>query len=280
MDLSSGKLTSLVLESKLSHRTIKLINSYHENFFLSGSFLMYPWVNRLSTDKIEFEEKNFLIDPILKDETGKPIHGLYFRTTRVIQGDIQISEEFIEVIIRPEKFHPEFPEFIEKYILKTNSIEVELEFSNRTDNSQYFSVGFHPYIQLENSIENIVILSNLTHSIRLEESLLPKRKDMEELKNLFPIELGKKQLDHSFYSENKNVFVKLIDKISGDSVLFESLEKEIPLNYFQFYTPPDRTSIAIEPMSSVGDVFANPISKPIKLLPKETKSCGFKITLE
>ena len=75
-----GQIEKLLLTLPNSKKTISVIKPFdeNENFFLSGNFLMYPWVNRIENTTNQSAEKKITISPIQQDSNNFAIHGLFF----------------------------------------------------------------------------------------------------------------------------------------------------------------------------------------------------------
>jgi galactose mutarotase-like enzyme len=283
---NGGKIESLTLSSLKTKISKEIIQNKNENFFLSGSYLLYPFVNRIESNTISYKNLNIKIEDTIKDNNNFPIHGLYFNSKRkIIHEKLGFDESILT--IQADSFHKAFPEFIETFILRENSLEIITNFINKSPNIQYFSYGYHPYFQLEDTIYSNKLESNLFDVLPLTHELLPKEYFLENHRNyLFQNfeTISEKKLDHCITNLNlhENPFVKIISSTTKNSILIEStLNKDyIALPYFQIFTPPDGRSIAIEPLTSSGNVFFNPITSPVEIFPSEQKTGKIKISFE
>ncbi len=281
-----GKIESLVLNSITTKNSKEIIQNNNSNFFLSGSYLLFPYVNRIESDLIKHKNFSIKLKNPFRDGNNYPIHGLYFNTERKIIKEISSSTESI-ILIEPKTFYDGFPVFTESFILKENSLEIITTFDNVSSNTQYFSYGYHPYFQLEDTIYSCKLESNLFDVLPLKSDLLPKdfflEKNREYLFKNFET-ISEKKFDHCITNLNlkENPYIKIFGSSNLESIKIESITSPdlIPLPYFQIYTPPDGKSIAIEPLSSSGNVFKNPITTPIELLPDTQKTGKIKISFE
>ena len=284
LDLSrGGKILSLFLSSDNHKYGREVIRGLPGNFFLSGSYFLFPWVNRIATTKFSYQGKDYEYSGKLQDEHGSPIHGIVFDTERKITTEENSGDSHIIRIV-PEFQTPQFPFIEECFILRRNSLSITVLFSNRSHHTQFFSFGYHPYINLGTRVDSLLLNSNLNDLIPLNERLLPKPYVIPGgRKYIFQNgeSIGNGELDHCItgtpVSGNPEVVLSRID--TGESVCIstDSDRKMFPLRYFQLYIPPDRNSIAIEPMSSAGDVFHSPVSGPQILFPGESRSGRFTI---
>ena len=252
---------------------------------MSGSYLLYPWVNRLSSPYISYKGRSLLLYNYTSDDNELPIHGYFFNTERKITA---INEDAHQSCVTVTQYHKHpFPSFFEIFRLKKSELEIETCFFNNTSGVQYFSYGYHPYLSLDGKIDSYSLDTNLFDIIPLNDKYLPKTYILKnQVKYLFESnkEISINHFDHCFTKDDSMTksFVSITNKNKTEKIVIESKNEEnfIPLNYFQIYTPKDRKSIAIEPLASTGDVFSNPISNPIVLYPGERKSGKFSILYE
>jgi aldose 1-epimerase len=215
---------------------------------------MYPWVNRLESNKISILGKKITIDPLEEDTSNRPIHGLYFNKKRRL---IEVRKDSAR--IEPVETNPNFPQFIESFVLENSSLTIRTEFYNPTNSIQEFAYGYHPYLRLKANLDDCSIRTNLTHYIPLTSDLLPN-KDLtkSEISYLFTSNslIGQMKLDHLFTGNSSEPYFGIADE--KEKILLQirvTPYSQIPLPYFQVYIPEDRKSIAIEPMSSTGNAF-------------------------
>ncbi len=270
LDLKNGaQIEKLELETE-SGKLISVVSKFDKtkDFFLTGNFLMFPWVNRLEKDIIKFNNQNIFLNPKKKDQNGFLIHGNFFDKKREI---INLKNKFLS--IKPILYQENFPIFRENYFLEKNFCEFEIEFFNSSDIEQIFAFGYHPYLSLNQKIDLLNFKTNLNQIIGLNSNLLPDF----NLKIENPIQdktsLNNINLDNLFTSTEKIIYFCLENSEVGLKISFEK-------KYYQFvqiYTPEDRLSIAVEPISSTGNVFFEPNSKSVLLQPKEKISASFKI---
>ncbi len=274
-----SKLTKLILNNTvIIDSDLDSDGNTNTNYLASGSYIMYPWNGRIDNDNnIKKCDNNFNnINNInnlshFKDNNGLPIHGLYCNTKRNISNENENT-----VILTPTEINRSFPSFYEKFELNEKSLIISTYFENITDSVQYFSYGYHPHIRLSdsnssngsngNSINNMIIKSNINRIIKTSDKLVPVINDSDSdiIKESINLngKLDEKFFDTLFkYEGNEEPYILLSDDKLGKSVLVKSIYesnddyKNIKLNYYQLYTPPKRNCIAIEPMCSPTNSF-------------------------
>lgn len=276
-----SKITSLVLNGV---EVIKETNK--DEFLASGSYFMYPWTGRLKDDRNL--RQSFHLDTDIKApyKSIYPIHGFYPNADRRI-----VELNTYSVALEIKELHSSIPYVKEEFILNDDSLIVRTSFTNKSTATKYFAYGYHPYLTINGeNIDNMSINSNITHQCHLTEDLIPLLKDNGEIATEnFSLkgELKDKQFDDLFWSSSEdNPFVEIYNQ-EGISVKIESLNdfsinkgKKVSLNYFQIYSPSNRESLAIEPMSSPSNAFGIVYPKNvIELKPNETAEGLFKISV-
>jgi aldose 1-epimerase len=289
---SSTKLKRLILNE------IEIISEENDiDYLLSGSYLCFPWVGRItSDDKIKELTNEEKIDYPFREQNNFPLHGLYARVERKLTKE-SLTSNSITFTAENQKSE-DWPIFLEEYIITDNSLEVKTFFNNPNENkSQYFAYGYHPYIGINRkNINNLILNSNVQYHCKLNSKIVPEINEDKKLKmtnmqenaefNLLRRKFDTMCLDDLFYydesSSKENPYVELTDQEDKISVIVESdRNNSIPMNYFQLYTPERRNCVAIEPLSSPSNAFN--IDFPnylVELKPKESKEGKFKIILK
>ncbi|WCL48670.1 aldose epimerase family protein [Leptospira sp. GIMC2001] len=312
------------------NESISIIKGFNslENFFGSGCFLMFPWVNRMwpnqfwykndspistSTHPKEQPERDLEKNEILEedsrwvfDEKGYPLHGLVhsesWKKTEIHgQYVLDCSQLLISNPTNPnenrvKQFYKKLCNILlfQTFTLSSSKLVVELKIKNNGKESFDFGMGWHPYIKLPfGRVDEweINFLENL-QEISLDENLLPNFKNLKYEK----FENDDKDLSRNFSSKNNELYMETFTSSSHSSNSFLSkhfkrhnqlgavkldnlyqfnsksriqiahpsvtfaLEIESnsqhpfePMKYWQIYTPDDRQSLAIEPMSAPGN---------------------------
>lgn len=270
----------------ITEKELEIVSGYEEEkrFFSSGSYLMYPWVNRHTDDKIRLgEEWISLTDLGTKDSNGYPSHGLAYSWKRnVIE---KTNQSIVFELVPDEKVQNSTLGKIrvrETYsirrIVEEEVLTLRTSFFNGNDFSFRFCYGYHPYFRMKSLQQPCVLRSNLEKQIPLQEDLTPTYPIYGIETDRFTLE-DVPNLDSLFYGEE--AWVRL--EVPDDSYQVHlrsnaSSDDEIRLSYFQIYTDFSGNRIAIEPMSAPGNAILNGFSLTT-LLPEEEKSGSFQILL-
>ncbi|EPG75575.1 aldose 1-epimerase [Leptospira fainei serovar Hurstbridge str. BUT 6] len=221
---------------------------------------MFPWVNRHASSELILGGKKTELSGIVKDQSGYLIHGFVHSLARkaLKVHPNGMGAEFR--ILTPESWDESVAAAIairEEYTLQEVNfgtlLTVRTKFHNLKESSFRFAYGYHPYFRLDGDLDDWKIDLHLDKNLELDEHLLPYSPIVSN-----PIESitdGKiVVLDHLFYGKDPRIILEnRREKYSITILSPPGEEGEIPLNYYQIYTPEDRKSIAIEPCSGPGN---------------------------
>jgi len=285
---NGGKLKLLVLTDPKTKKPHTVVNdkTTESNYRRGGSFFLYPWVGRLRSEELDLPGKKIKLDPPIKDANGYSIHGYYTKSTRkIVQKAENILELTAEPSYKPNDEH--FPNFCEKFILEEDRLRIENVFEGDSTKKYplYFAYGYHPYFSFEGKkVDDLVLKTNVHQLVELDpKTNLPVLTDGKLtydkvetiIKDGEPI---KAELNHLFFFDESKAgdqepLFQLIDPVEKVGVEIVSNianeRKNVNLCYWQIFTLPDRTSIAIEPMTSPADSFNIEFPKHVVTLKDE-----------
>ncbi|MDV6235004.1 aldose 1-epimerase [Leptospira ellisii] len=283
---NGNQILSWSWKHPLSGESLEILSGYEpkEPFFHSGSFLMYPWVNRHTGESIQLGEEIISLNGLgVRDTNGFPSHGLAYDwkrklvarssksvTFELIPDDVWIDTSLSRVRVREE--------YSIDRISNEEVLTLKTYFLNRNPFAFRFCYGYHPYFRMKSSKRNPLLRSNLKKQIPLQDTLIPvypiygKTTDRFDQDRIPP-------LDSLFYGEEP--LIRLLIPDESYQVRIQSWSgssDEIPLSYVQIYTDFSGDRIAVEPMSAPGDAISHGFSLT-SLLPEEEKSGCFQILL-
>ncbi|OGU74234.1 MAG: hypothetical protein A2V93_08030 [Ignavibacteria bacterium RBG_16_34_14] len=225
---------------------------------------LFPFANRIRNGKYTFNNQNFELPINYKDE-GNACHGfLYNAKFNIISKNI--LKEYAEVELEYEslKKMEGYPfcfkvSVVYKFTL-TGEVIITTKVFNLNNSEILFTDGWHPYYALDTNVDNLSIEFNAMEKLELDQNNIPNG-IVSSLSNgsYHHIDLKNKKLDNLFrYSENNEINFIYIIPNNADYKLKIWHESGInKYNYLVLYIPPDRNSIAVEPMTSSIDAFNN-----------------------
>lgn len=226
---------------------------FEENGFRGAK--MNPFAGRLEAGTYEWEGKTYTFE---KFYLGKhALHGIQYNADFTIHATNMNAQNAAIVLEHTyEGTDAGFPFpyrlSIKWQLEKNNQLSVTTNLINLHDAAIPMMDGWHPYFQLDTSIEACTLTFKASKEIEFDNSLLPNR----QLKNIDQFEKGylikKEHLDRCFLLDTLENEIRLA---SSNLTLLIRPEKNYP--YVQVYTPADRKSIAIENLSGVPNCFNN-----------------------
>ncbi|XDD43635.1 aldose 1-epimerase [Leptospira sp. WS60.C2] len=278
-----GQWIHLHLQSPVDGSVISVVAGHKapDPFFASGSFLMFPWVNRLEPNPWA-REPFYPSVHWLTDGNGIPLHGLFHNLPRIIleenQGDLESIVKFSMEI--PQTWKGTLLSQIqvtEIYQLFPSELKIIYELKNHSEVEFPFALGIHPYFRWneEESIDDLFLIGSGFYQIKLGDYLLPERVLDDQLLLSGEVPLLGKNLDDLYVSkETEEAYIGLFSMNKKEKLLMTGG------NFYQVYTPQDRKSIAIEPMTSTGNFLHFPGANPNLIRPQSEKKIEFSIRLD
>ncbi len=246
------------------------IGEFAENPQLCGNPLLTPWANRLDQHafyangtqyKLNPELHNYLTDPL-----DQPIHGLllYSSWWEVTQLDAQEGLASVTSCLDfsshqslMEQFP--FPHRLEmRYVLRNDTLKVQLGIENTGTDPMPVSVGFHPYFQLHDCPRDEWVVHIAADSVwNLNENLIPtgsKSSVQEVFPNSRKMVLKGHSLDHVFGDLHGDEFTQF--RVQGKKEqLVVTYGKKFPVAVIYAPDGPGQSFICFEPMSGITNAF-------------------------
>lgn len=240
---------------------------FEENGFRGAK--MNPFAGRLEAGTYEWGGEKYTIEKFYLGKNA--LHGIQYDANYKIQST-NSSDLHASIILEHtyEGTDPGFPFpyklTIEWQLEKNNQLSVATTLTNLHKASIPMMDGWHPYFQLDSSVEHCTLTFNASYEVEFDASLLPNGqvKEVNQFEKGFLIE--NQHLDHCFKLHPVENEIQLA---SSKLVLLIRPMKNYP--FVQLYTPADRKSIAIENLSGVPNCFNNKMGLQI-LEPQQTIS--------
>ncbi|HOJ63478.1 MAG TPA: aldose 1-epimerase [Spirochaetota bacterium] len=241
--------------------------------------ILFPFPNRINEGKYEFNGIKYTLPKMNKFEPHA-IHGLVYNKKFIVYN-CSISNEcaklsFIYKYDGKIRGYPFLYDLIVEYNLFIENKIICNFFMISRDKNLPIGFGFHPYFTLNKKIDQLYLKLGDVIRYELDDKNIPTGnyfdfKDFIEYKKIDSL-----SFDSVFRIKYDGLKISLYDK--EDDIKINIYENNgDKLKYFQIYTPPNRNSIAIEPMSCNIDVFNN--KDGLKIL-KENETLNISITIE
>ena len=260
-----ASLQELILNSIPIIKELSSI-SYNKSF---ASSILFPFANRIKSGKYTFNDIAYQTK-INQREEQNALHGfVHDKEFQLVDQQTNKYKASVTLEYNETEFTKGFPFTYKiqlKYILKDNSLELEVTIENTSKNEFPFTLGWHPYFYSADLNKSILKFKS-SKQVIFEESMIPI--GTCEITNSQNFELKNKKLDDSFYLD-----ADLVEFVTPAYCLqLTSSENE---SFLQLYTPKVKNTIAIEPATGISNSFNTKVGLQT-LLPKENYQISWKL---
>jgi len=267
--------------------TFNLIKGYNEKADfekLYNSVILVPFPNRIKNGQYTFEGKTYQL-PINQTNEQNAIHGLLFDKAFTIESmQTKNSQAYLTLsyLYKGDVEGYPFPFKCKvRYIWNPEQfLNISVSIENTGQTALPAGIGWHPYFTFPVLVNELALQLNCIHQYKVDERMIPTMQtqtfDAFQEMNL----ISKTQLDDCFaLAQNKTIETTLKDEHNGIELSIIQETGKHQYKYIQIYTPKDRKSIALEPMTCMPDVFNN--GEGIwKLQPDEKIEVAFKLKIK
>lgn len=220
--------------------------------------LLFPFNDRIPDGKYTFAGKEYQL-PINSEEDQSAIHGLVYDQPFTLV-DESLNKESCSVTlqfkIKADQFrgYPFEIQFQVKYILSEHQLKLEFRIENIGYQVAPIALGWHPYFQFNESLQKVALKSRSEHFVEVGANLLPTL-------NVLNCENTKYDFQESKEIGMEDYDIALTAPVDGVSTIMNRdisilLTQDISFfKYLQLFTPEDRTSVAVEPISAATNAF-------------------------
>ena len=220
-----------------------------------------PFVCRLQNGEYSFDGKVHKIEKFYLG--SEAIHGLLFDAPFTIKDyGTNNDSAFVRLFYKYNKKEEGYPfaysaEVV--YTLKTdNTLSIQTSVVNTSESDMPLNDGWHPYFQLGETVNDLLVQFNSNAMVEFSTHLLPTGK-FTPYRKFENMELfGDTFLDNCFVLKDNLMPAGILKDEKTQIKLSIITDTSYP--YLQVYTPPHRKSIAIENLSSAPDSFNNGMS--------------------
>lgn len=216
-----------------------------------------PFVCRMAKGKYQWNEESFKIEKWFLGNHA--IHGIIYDAQYLIQStkadEHEASVELYYAYPGIEKGYP-FPYLIQVLwkLEKGNKLSVTTTITNASAFPIPISDGWHPYFTLGNKVDNYTLQIDSDQQVEFDSELIPTGQLIVDNRFLHGQLMDGIFLDNCFLLDNTNKHPRCT--LSNNNLQL-IIEPSLNYPYMQFYTPDDRSKIAIENLSSAPDAFNN-----------------------
>lgn len=220
---------------------------------------LYPFPSRLNAGRYSWQGKPYQL-PLNESDRGNALHGFLTRINPVVVTE-QISEDSASVTMRycydgSEPGYP-FPADvdIEYHLQSPGKLTIKMVVNNRHDEPVPLGVGWHPYFTFGTDLGTQSLQLPAGDFVGVDERLLPTgdlhpMTQFAELTAIGDFAIDAPMKLKAEYQDQPGALLWSPSHQAGIVVWMDKGEAAgAGYSYLQVFTPPDRQSIALEPVS-------------------------------
>ncbi len=254
--LKKHNVNHSILEGNLSRGEFE-----GKNIFRGANLIPFP--NRIQEGRYSFQDEQYQLEKNYPEE-GNACHGfIYDKTFEII--DQKIQKDFCEIVLG-YNYDGELPGYPFPFRVKLfYTLNSTSDFIRRTiiENTgpgpMPIGNGWHPFFKLCDHVNGLMLkLPKASELIPMTANIPNIEKDRENFPEIY-FRIQNNELDSCYYLTEDTTLHYTIIYDESENIGLELWQEAGPgkYNYLQIYTPPDRRSIALEPMSCNVNAFNN-----------------------
>lgn len=281
--LQGGKLTKLVINK--NGKLFSVLKELDEKSLMEPAemftnAILVPFPNRLRNGTYRVDGQEYHLEPYPKI-APHAVHG--FMYNRPVDS---VVEEFtdgsakvlLKTIYRNDvQGYPfEFEQTITYEISAEACFSCKVSVENIGTQTMPIGIGMHPYFKFDRAIDEVFLKLPACQRIETDADCFPIG-DVNNYPDFqIPLLIQEQKFNDCFLAAPEQDLVE-IRLIAGDHQLIYT-QYYSASKYFQLYIPPDRQSIAIEPMTCSIDAFNNQQGLT-HLKPNEICTCSYRVQI-
>lgn len=220
------------------------------------SAILFPFPNRLLDGQYTWDGKTYQF-PINNAATGNAIHGFSRHLPFQIADTQMDADSGSCTIVQDYDGHLAYYPFpcrlsVRFSINNNNELATTVTVENLHTSAIPFGFGWHPYFRLTEAVGDTVLTLPACDKIDIDARMIPTGAREPYAAFDSAARLGDTVLDNCFYFEKDIVAV-----LEGSGRRFSMEVPAAQFPYFQVFTPPQRASVAFEPMTCNVDALNN-----------------------
>jgi len=261
-----GNILELVLSKNgKTYSVIEGFQSYEEliqnSFMKSGRLIPFP--NRILNGTYTFDGTTFQL-PVNEKARNNAIHGFFYNRNLAEKGvTVDQNQASIQLEYDYSGDYPGYPFAFKVQLIYILMNSHEFKITSRIKNTDTrplpLGEGWHPYFRFGKKVDELFLKIPSTETLVLSNQMVPTGEILQNETFSKLTQIGDQQLDTVFRlkAEEGVSFAELVDK--RENAILRAWQETGPrkYNFMVVFIPPDRQSIAIEPMTCATNAFNN-----------------------
>lgn len=228
-------------------------NAIAENEFFRGRVL-YPFNDRIRHGRYSFGEKDYELN---LNDGDHAIHGQVYKTSPQVRVEGSTIELGYETPVAGFQGYPFRTALTITYTLEESKLAIDYRISSLETSAHPVGLGWHPYFMLPGELASWQLRLPGDSYVPADSEAFPLGHEVPSVGSDFDFaqarSLGHLELDHAFSWPSGGKLQLISDEHCITMVQTGSI-----FRYAQVFIPPDRRSIALEPVSSPCDSWNPP----------------------
>jgi len=222
---------------------------------------LIPFPNRIKDGHYRFNGADYQL-PINEPAMNNCIHGFFFDKKMDIVGkEVQDDRASISLEYVYDGSVPGYP-FLFKLRLvysldSVKGFECSTEVVNIDQVSLPVGDGWHPFFKTGRKVDELMLELPTEKKIMLDANMIPTGEIEKYNKFSTPTKIGEMEFDNTFYVGDQGGRVSTFVHDTENDLTINVWQDTGNYRYLQIYIPPERTSIAVEPMTCNVNSFNN-----------------------
>ncbi|MFP4546796.1 MAG: aldose 1-epimerase [Fidelibacterota bacterium] len=241
-----GKLYSIIK----GYRTKEEFDN-HDRFYNAP---LFPFAGRLPEGIYHFDGKSYQFD-INDRQLNAALHGFLYNQPMKLESEIiKKHKAAITFVFNTEKFTDSYPFSLKisiKYTLSEKGFTSQTTIENQGDRKAPAAYGVHPYFRFDKKVDELKMMIPTEKETVLNKQLVPLGEIKANSEFIMPGKIRGRVFDNGFQfpRQERIMNTELTDETENCTINIWQETGSHKFNFLLIYTPPDRESIAIEPLS-------------------------------
>jgi aldose 1-epimerase len=220
--------------------------------------------------------------PLNDVPSGDAIHGFLYRQSCSVTKETTVDDAaaalFLDTTLHGVQGYPFTLDVSLAYRLERGRFSLSVGVVNNSPETAPVAAGWHPYFMLPSAsglVDDLVLSMTADHYLEVDRRLAPTGRTLTTKGGPLDFttrrKIGNLELDHAFLGSGQEVpRMGLFTSDTPERRII--LESSGIFRMFQLFIPPDRRSLAIEPVTSPANVFNRPELGLLRIAPGEALS--------